>query len=175
MDGPGAVGRAARGVSTLSVCLDQFRSTAFRLETLPSYAVSGETALRSLRDNGYLARLARSTLAGRVWSRVRIVDDPLTGYQREQVRRVYVESHACGEDVWLFPRAEFTHGRDDFWLFDGGLPGACAVRLCFDGAGAPVRDELVTDRGLLDALHADAVDLLGRAIPLGEFLAAVDA
>lgn len=162
-------------MSTLSDCLDSFRSTAFRLETLPSYGVAGEGGLRSLRDNRYLARVARTTLAGRSWARVRIVDDPLPGYQREQIHRVYVESNACGESVYLFPRAEFSHCRSDFWLFDRGERSACAVRLWFDEHGAPARDELVTDPDLLDELHDDALDLLTLATPLGEFLAAVDA
>lgn len=162
-------------MSTLSTCFDQFRFSAFRFEGRPSYAVSGEGGLRSVRTNSYLRRVALAALRGQAWSRVRVVDDPVTGYQREELDRVYLESHACGEDVSVVRRADMPDDLMDFWLFDGGYPSAVAVLLRFDADGAPTEDELVTDPDFLDELHADAVQLVAMSVGLGEYLAGVDA
>lgn len=177
MDDPGRVGGVVRrgAVSSLAACFDQFQHSAFRCEALPSYAVSGEGGLRSLRDNRYLRRVAAAAVAGKAWTRVRVVDDPLTGYQREQIGRVYVESHACGEDVYLLPRSALSVTPPDFWLFDAGRPGAVAVLLRFDEHGAPVGDEVVTDPARVDTLAVLADDLVALSVPFGGFVAAVDA
>lgn len=162
-------------MSDLSACVDQFRFSAFRFEGLPSYTVVGEGGLRTVRTNGYLRRVALSALAGKAWNRVRVIDDPPTPYQREQLDRVYLESNACGEDVSLVRRADLSDDLLDFWLFDAGHASAVAVLLRFAPDGSPAGEELVTDPDFLDELHADALQLTDMATPLGDYLAAVGA
>jgi hypothetical protein len=89
--------------------LNSFQRTVSRLEALPAYDVGGAEAERiaafragmarpdrNVRTDPRLARIALSTLVeGKRWERVRVVDDPLSDYQRYQM-----ESHdhrgTCG-------------------------------------------------------------------------------
>src|SRR5215469_8721254 len=82
--------RAAVSGDILDECFDSFRHSAFHLETLPTYAVSGEAERiqawregrarpeRSVRTSKYLQDVARNVLDGLERMRVRIVDHPLS-------------------------------------------------------------------------------------------------
>jgi hypothetical protein len=164
---------------------DSFRHTVARLETLPAYDVGGQEAvrlrafrerlprpLRSVSTDPWLARIAISTVtAGKVWTRVRVVDEPLTDYQRYQLAS-YRESQAVGERVLLVSRSVADVG-PDFWLFDENEPDAHAVVMRYNERGQWLGAELVTDpnevRGLAGQLHA----VEAGAVPLNEFLVGV--
>lgn len=134
----------------LDACFDQFTVSAFRLETLPSYDVGGPEAERmaawrngwavperSVRTSPWLRRIAVTTAAGKAWWRVRVLDDPLTEYERFELVS-YAESLACGDETRIAVRGSWPvlDGlREDFWLFDAGTPGAFAVKLRYDLAG----------------------------------------
>lgn len=163
---------------------DSFTTSVARLETLPAYLVGGAEAerlkafregrprpLRSVRTDPWLARIALSTLAGKSWTRVRVVDTPLTEYQRYQLAS-HQEAQAAGEQVFI-ARREFA-GPDlgpDFWLFDRGLPTARAAVMHYDPDGRWLGVDLEADPGELAPLgeHLDAV--LAVAVSLNEFLA----
>lgn len=128
---------------------DSFTSTVVRLETLPEYAVGGseEERLqawregrplpeRSVRTSPWLARIATSTVAGKSWSRIRIIDDPPTWYQRYQFG-AYVESQAAGEQIRIVRRADLPPRRafPDVWVFDAQTAAACAVVMRYDEDG----------------------------------------
>jgi len=139
----------------LDECFRQFRASAFRLETLPAYAVSGEAERihawrdgrarpeRSVRTSEYLREVAANVLAGRQRMRVRIVDHPLSEYCRYQMAG-YIESAAAGEQTRIVVRnggsEQSTPDLDsvahDFWLFDTGTEDERAVLLEYDVTGA---------------------------------------
>lgn len=162
----------------LDACFGRFAATAFRLETLGSYSVPGEEARaeaarrggprpeRSVRTSPWLARIALTTISeGKRWQRARVVDEPLTPYQRDQMAS-YVESQAAGEEIRVCPRAD-APGSEDFWLFDD----AVAVLLSYDDegrfTGAAIAERAETIR---DCRAARAV-ALRYSVPLNEYLA----
>ncbi len=88
---------------------------------------------RSVRTWPWLARIAVNPAAGK--QRVRVLDEPLTEYQRYQLGG-YVESQAVGDEIRVARRGAAPHLAaalaTDFWLFDG----TTAVILAYDGEGA---------------------------------------
>jgi hypothetical protein len=165
---------------------DTFHHTVARLETLPAYDVGGQEAvriqafregrprpLRSVTTDSWLARIAVSTVtAGKRWTRVRVVDEPLTEYQRYQLTS-HQEAQAAGERVLIVPRSAVGDVGPDFWLFDEAGPDAHAAVMRYDPEGRWLGASLVSYqdevRELGERLHAAAA----RAVPLNEFLAGV--
>jgi hypothetical protein len=139
----------------LDECFRQFRSSAFRLETLPAYDVSGEAERieawrdgrarpeRSVRTSEYLREIAANVLAGRERMRLRIVDHPLSEYCRYQITG-YIESAAAGEQTRIVvrnggseqTRPDLDSVGGDFWFFDMGTGDERAVLLEYDATGA---------------------------------------
>jgi len=164
---------------------DSFKYSAFRLETLQHYAVAAEDARltafreglprpeRSTRTSPWLRRIAATTVEGKSWSRVHIVEHPLSEYLRYELVS-YVESQAVGERISVADRAphpELAGLRADFWLFDAGTDSAHAVLMHYDQGGAVVGREAVHD---LDAVRGlDAARRLAEqyALPLNDYLA----
>ena len=78
-------------MTDFAACFDEFRVSAFRLETLRQYAVSAEDDRiaafrehrplpeRSVRTSPWPRRIADTTAVGKHWSRVHVVDEPLSG------------------------------------------------------------------------------------------------
>jgi hypothetical protein len=168
---------------------DSFHHTVTRLEALPAYDVGGQEAarlqafyegrprpLRSITTDSWLARIAASTAtAGKTWSRVRVVDDPLTDYQRYQLHS-YRESQAVGERVTLVPRSAVDDDvGPDFWLFDENKPDAHGVVMRYDEHGHWLGADLVTDSREVSALTARLHAIAAIAVPLNEFLVTVSA
>lgn len=143
---------------------DQFRVSAFRLETLQCYSVSAEDARmrafregtprpeRSVRTSPWLRRIALTTAAGKLWSRVHIIEEPLSEYLRYELIG-YVESMAVGEEIRL---AYPLDDRDpvDFWLFDAGTPEGFAVLMRYNDDGAVLGYERVDKPAELVTLEA---------------------
>ncbi len=164
---------------------DRFRSSAFRMETLQAYRVAEDLAAieawradrarpeYSVRTSPWAARLATSSIAGRLWRRVRVVELPLTEYVRWEIA-AYIESSVLGEQIRILVRTStFTDLTEDFWLFDADQPGqAAAVAMHFDADGRPGEHQLVTDPDLIAAYAQAAARAWDAATPLNEFLAA---
>jgi len=82
---------------------DRFERSTFRLETLQRYAVSEEDERlrafregtprpeRSVRTSPWLRRIAVTTVAGKRWQRVHIVEHPFSEYLCYEIEG-YVES-----------------------------------------------------------------------------------
>lgn len=167
---------------------DQFHRTVFRLEALPAYAVGGAEERRieawkagqprperSVRTSPWMARIATSTvIGGKAWSRLRVVDEPLTEYQRYQLDS-YRESQTVGEEIRLVRRAELGWPvLSDFWLFDAGTVDAYAALMHYGEEGQFEGAELVSAGDeLLDDMVRVQRRLWSGAVPLAEFLAQV--
>lgn len=162
---------------------DSFTHSAYRLETLPAYAVSVEDAAmrafrdgtarpeRSVRTSPWLRRVAVTTAAGKVWQRTRVHDTPLTEYQRFQIP-AYIESLAAGDATSLVPREVARYDGPDFWLFDGGTDHARVAVMLYGPAGEFNGFELVTEPGRVAWFVQRRREVAEFAVPLAEFLAA---
>lgn len=167
---------------------DTFTHSAYRLETLPAYAIPAEDPSylafqhglprpeRSVRTSPWMRRIAVTTAAGKKWSRTRVVDTPLTDYQRFQLP-AYLESQTVGERIDVVPRDVVGDLGPDFWLFDAFTDHAHAALMHYTDTGEFEGFTLVTDpdeiaelehRRDLATLHD--IDGVG-AVSLAEFMA----
>jgi len=120
------------GQADLDRCFDLFQVSAFRLETLRTYAVPAEDEFlrafrlglprpeRSARTSAWLRRIADTTAAGKSWGRVRVLGRPLSEYECYQLIG-YSESAEAGEVTGIADRSahpELSVLARDFWLFD---------------------------------------------------------
>lgn len=162
----------------LDALFDGATESICRLETLPAYSVDSEADRfaawrdglprpeQSVRTSPWLAEIAASTLAGVRWSRVGVVDDPPTDYQRFRMA-AYGEMQAAGCSVSILPRRSLPAGYGDFWLFDAGTDRAAAAMLNYTESGRFVVAEL-SDASWL---HVAYTQVLGSATPLNSYLA----
>ena len=177
---------AALARADLNACFDLFERTAERLEVLPAYAVGGaeEERLRafrlglprperSVRTSPWLARIARTTAAGKSWRRIRVLGWPLTEYQRYQLIG-YQESAAAGDVIRVADRSahpELVALDRDFWLFDADGPQPFATLMSYDGDGAYLGSQITATPRTVERCKA-ALQLAGRyAVPLDTYLA----
>lgn len=112
-----------------------FTRTAWRLETLPAYAVGsdGDDYQRWLdgapeptweRKQAWLDVLREDTRAGRVNGRVKVMSAQPTDYERYACEWGYAYNVQAGEDVRILdlattPLPRELRGMPDFWLLDG--------------------------------------------------------
>ncbi len=161
---------------------DTFTHSAYRLEALPSYAVSREDAFmhsflegtprpeRSVRTSPWMRRIAVTTAAGKVWTRTRVVDTPLTEYQRFQLP-AYVEAQAVGDSTSLVARSAVGDVGPDFWLFDAETDHPRGAVMHYTPGGEFEGFDLVTDPDRVADLTAIRRRVEAHAVPLAEFLA----
>lgn len=166
-----------------NAAFDTFRVSAFRLETLQSYAVDAEDAWlqafrqglprpeRSVRTSPWLQRIAATTMADKSWSRVRLVRHPLTEYVQYELLS-YIESAAVGEEIRIVdldanPELAGMLG-PDFWLFDVGQPDGFAVVMHYDADGAVQGYERIDNPAAEMEQQRLALD---QSVSLAEYLA----
>ena len=110
-----------------------FKQSAYRLETLQSYAEQSESSPFDLYRRGeqpessFMAdwcQMVRGHVeAGRSMRRVHIVDLPLSQYMRFEIECCYGDTGRAGEEIRLLereklPRVVSNAALEDFWLFD---------------------------------------------------------
>lgn len=161
---------------------DSVRLSVFRLEGLPAYAGEEDDRLhafysgrplpeRSVRTEPWLARIALTTITeGKTWLRVRVVDEPLTDFQRYQMEP-YKESQAAGEQIRVVTRSALGDTGPDFWLLDAGDVRARGVVMHYSGDYRWLGADLVTDPAALAELDRRRTAAIVRSEPLNEFLA----
>jgi hypothetical protein len=172
-------------VTDFAACFDEFRISAFRLETLRQYAVSAEderiTAFRehrplperSVRTSPWLRRIADTTAAGKHWSRVHVVDEPLSEYVRFEMV-TYRESAQAGEDIRITSRKADPALDDlqtDFWLFDAETSHPFAALMRYDPGGHYVDAEVTSDPAAISSCKAAQDLALHHSVPLSAYLA----
>jgi hypothetical protein len=166
-------------------CFDEFRVSAFRLETLRQYAIPAEDERiaafragrplpeRSPRTSPWLRRLADTTAMGKHWSRVHVVDEPLSEYVRFEMV-TYLESAQAGEVIRIADRrTDPALGalETDFWLFDAETDRPFAAILHYDPAGSYTGARVTSDDASVQACRAARDLALRHSIPLAAYLA----
>ena len=130
----------------LGKLFESFRSSAFRLECLPTYQVpqdvqwlrrfrAGEDRPQERDNRPWLTTVRNAKERGARMQRVRLVQSPLSEYQRFQFSWGYVENMGAGEEIYIVDQEPDGLLRVDFWLFDDEL----AVVLEYDDEGRFVR------------------------------------
>jgi hypothetical protein len=163
---------------------DTARQSVFRLEGRQTYAVAADDAAllafrtgaprpeRSVRTSPWLKRIAASTAVDGVsWSRVRVIEYPLTEYTRFELV-TYIESQAAGEQILLTGQPAPC---DDFWLIDAGTDHAVGVWMRYDDTGALLGRERVDDPAVIAEMESVAAAAASGATPLNVWLATADA
>lgn len=109
-----------------------FKSEAWRLETMPQYLMPQEAEeLAAFRagvrvaprtvSNEYTDRLRRQVSEGRVQGRVHVAIRPLSEYLRFEFSQYYAPHSLAGEDIRILDitdRPNPLEGVQDFWMFD---------------------------------------------------------
>jgi hypothetical protein len=165
----------------LQRALRKAERSVFRLEMLSSYIAPGEVdMLRAFKDgqpmpprgpdtDPWLRMVADSVQAGRRWSRVHVLDRPLSDYLRFELLG-YQGNVAAGEDVRIADRAHLPDTLSaltgDFWLLDDAL----AVVMEYDGDGRRLSMRPTRDVGGF----VDQRDLaIEHSVPLLDYLPSV--
>ena len=166
-------------------CFDKFRVSAFRLETLRQYAVPAEDERiaafrerrplpeRSVRTSPWLRRVAETTAEGKHWSRVHVVDEPLSEYVRFEMV-TYRESAQAGEDIRITDRRAdpaLDALQTDFWLFDAETDHPFAALMHYDLDGHYVDAQVTSDGTAISACKAARDLALRHSLPLAAYLA----
>jgi hypothetical protein len=138
----------------LGKLFQSFRSTAFRLECLPAYAVTEDDEAQAFRqwlkgeqppekEREWPKLVASAVAAGKSMQRVRLVPESPSQYLRFQMVWGYPANVAAGEDIRMLDHEPPGLLKADFWLFDNEV----AVVLEYDDQGRflrPVAAETVT-------------------------------
>ncbi|PXY33539.1 hypothetical protein BAY59_10675 [Prauserella coralliicola] len=155
-----------------------FRVSAFRWEAQGVYRepheqeplrqfLAGEAVDTSFVKD-WLAEVRRNTDAGRRYSRVRVLTDPLTDYLRFELAMTPYNIDA-GEDVRVLSKErqrELSLPSQDFWLFDDEW--AAVMRFGDQGL---IDAEVVSDPAALD-LFREIRDLAWKeAVPFRDYMA----
>ena len=130
----------------LGKLFESFRSSAFRLECLPAYAVTEDAEAEAFRlwqagqqpkgqDRQWPKLVTSSVAAGKSMQRVRLVSAPMTEYQQFQCSHGYPANVAAGEAIYILDQEPPGLLKADFWLFDDAL----AVVLEYDSEGRFLR------------------------------------
>jgi uncharacterized protein DUF6879 len=121
--------------------------------------------------------MARSTAAGKHWSRVHVVDRPPSDYVRFELA-AYQESAGAGEVIGIADRRAhpaLDYLRRDFWLFDAETDHPLAAVISYDPDGQYAGAAVTTEPAMIMACRATR-DLARRhSVPLDAYLAQLTA
>jgi hypothetical protein len=165
-----------------SELFESFERTALRLEARPRTDVPSERAdveafltgrlpPRRQRepDDPWSAMTERKAAAGSPLMRVRVMEEPLTDYNRFMVYCARASVHH-GEAISFLARdvaAALDLPDHDFWVFDS----ARLVELRFTGDDRPLDHDLITDPDLVARHGAWFERAFAAAVPWADYLA----
>ncbi len=158
---------------------DSYEREAFRLETLPLYAMHGEEEeFRSFmatghldlpEDDPWLIRVREFRASGRSLRRVHLVTQPLSDYLRYEFA-AYAYNIEAGEEIRIF---DVTNGHNplagvqDFWMFDD----ARVVLMHYRSDGTHTGRELLESADLDQYRHWKEI-ALSHSVPFAEYVTA---
>jgi hypothetical protein len=161
---------------------DSFEMSAFRLESLDLYAVSGEDAdyarflageeLPMPTENRWAQLIKKSVSEGKIMQRIHVVSVPLTPYVKYEICWGYVYSSVAGEQICIMDRADVSpeiSRMTDFWLFDRKT----LVIMRYDAGGHFLHAEREDSSETIAAYGRVTTSLLSAATPLKQFLARI--
>lgn len=134
-------------------CWDDFKRSAWRLETLQTYTMPGEQADFALflagepeppgHNDGWHNEIRGWAAEGKFLSRVRTIRYPLTDYQRYLFAWGVPGNTAAGENVRVLDvtHQDFGLPEQDFWIFDDSI----VVHLNFNPDGTLINHELIDE------------------------------
>lgn len=165
-------------IGELAAMLRRIERSAFRLETRNHYSAPGEQGLwqafrdgqhlppRTPESDPWLRMVTDSIEAGRRWSRVHVLDRPLSEYLQFELLG-YHGNTLVGEQIWIADRRQdptvLDGLRQDFWLLDEQI----ALVMRYDPSGRLVRMDRADDPTPFLVWRDQA---LAQAMPLAEFL-----
>jgi hypothetical protein len=169
-------------MADLASLFESFRSTAFRLECLPAYAVTEDDESEAYRlwlageqppqkEREWPRLVASAVAAGKSMQRVRLVTQPLSDYLRFEMDWGYPANVAAGEDIRILelgPGEVFPYVVDDFWLFDNET----AVWLDYDEQGHFIAPMLGNNLAGYRRMRDYVMD---RAVPFSDYRASLNA
>ncbi|MFK8910648.1 DUF6879 family protein [Streptomyces sp. YS-3] len=139
---PRAAAPELQPFATIAHLFREFRHTAWRLETRRGYATDRNSEkwqrwqaggnIAAEPKNPWRQNVAEQTAAGKLFGRVRLIDNPITEGQRFLLASA-PSNVGAGEDIRYLTRARAQELRlpdFDFWLFDSRL----LARFAFDEA-----------------------------------------
>ncbi len=161
-------------------CFTDFRYTAFRLETLQNYSVGGEKdPFKRFMSDGFQGfsaavyewgdEIRAGIAAGRRYSRVHVVTEPLSDYLRFECACGYRLSVTAGEDIRILPvqEGDWPDGipRLDYWLFDSHR----LLKMNYGPDGALLTPELVDDPEQIVAANLWRDRAMHLSVPFTEY------
>jgi hypothetical protein len=158
---------------------ETFERTAFRLETREHYTVDEEAdALQEFLADGrfdlgwfepWLQTIRTITAAGRTISRVRVVNEPPTDYQRFELA-VAPANISAGETITLLERSKartLNLPEYDFWIFDDNR----LVTMHFADDGRMVEALATEDQDVVRQHREAQARATAHATPYADYIA----
>lgn len=168
-------------IEEFGALFSSFERSAFRLETLPEYAVdqeidvfnrwlAGEPNLPKDWLPEWFQQIADSTNAGREWTQIHAFAGGLNPYLKYEIEWAYVMSDEAGMKVAILddPRPQHHFGAlpyEDFWLFDDSV----VVAMDYDAEGHFTGARKITDPATVSRYRQARDVALRHATPLAEY------
>jgi hypothetical protein len=156
---------------------DSYERAAFRLETLPVYAMPDEedefrrflAGEKPPQDHHYswLDRVANFRATGRVIQRVHVVTRPLSDYLRYEFEWAYAFNVEAGEEIKILDLTDRENPglpAEDFWMFDERH----VVSMMYRPDGSQIGRELLDDPDIESYVHYKEI-ALGNSVPFEEY------
>lgn len=114
---------------------EDFKHTAYRVETLPVYSVQDEIEdynrfllgqpLNPNNNDEWLKTIHKATQAGKIFERIRIISNELTDYEKYEFL-CYHNNSIAGEKIYVLSADDYNklvadEMKGDFWIFDNEL------------------------------------------------------
>jgi hypothetical protein len=169
--------------SELQQHFENFKRSAFRLETLDSYDVAREDEdfrrflsgepLPLDHNEEWCDQVRAAAQEGRTYERIQLLPAALTPYLRYEIEWGYVFNAVAGEHIAIVPANAPSDTRAlatrDFWLFDDET----VLLMHYDETNKPTGVTSLKDEKEVAVYRRIRDELSDHATPLKEFLASL--